>query len=375
MIHPIQMLNLKGQYAKIKPEIDFAIQEVLDSCSFIHGRQVKEFEEKLALFLHTKHIITCANGTDALQIALMALDLKPNDEVIVPAFTYAATAEVIALLKLKPVMVDVDERTFNIKIEAIEKAITNKTKAIIPVHLFGQSADMEPLINIAKKSDLWIIEDNAQSLGSEYTFSDGQTFKTGTMGHIGCTSFFPSKNLGCFGDGGALCTNDDELAKKMRMIANHGQEEKYQHSIIGCNSRLDTIQAAVLQIKLRYLTSYIKARRSVASYYDSALSSWGKGKTPFTLPNAFHSYNQYTLQINNNERDIFQSYLSNHGIPSSIYYPKPLYKQEAYKSFVPCETKCKNTEFLCNSVISLPIHTEMIEEEMAYTVKTILNYQ
>jgi dTDP-4-amino-4,6-dideoxygalactose transaminase len=374
-MHSIQMLDLKSQYNKIKLEIDSAIQDVINSSAFINGKQVKQFEENLGLFLNSHYVIACANGTDALQIALMALELHPGDEVIVPAFTYAATAEVIALLGLIPIMIDVDKQTFNISIPEIEKAITSKTKAIIPVHLFGQSADMEPIMIIAAKYNLWVIEDNAQALAAEYTFSNGKTFKTGTIGHIGCTSFFPSKNLGCFGDGGALCTNDDVLASKIRMIANHGQKVKYYHSIIGCNSRLDTIQAAILNVKLHYLPEYIKARQDAARFYDQGLSLWDKGIIPIKKTNSKHSYNQYTLQIKNGERNRLQLYLAEQKIPSMIYYPIPLYEQDAFKKYVPLNMKLSVTEELCNQVISLPIHTEITNEELQFVIQKLLLFQ
>jgi len=374
-MHSIQMLDLKSQYNRIKTEIDTAIQDVINSSAFINGKQVKQFEENLGLFLNSRYVIACANGTDALQIALMALELLPGDEVIVPAFTYAATAEVIALLGLIPIMIDVDKQTFNIAIPEIEKAITSKTKAIIPVHLFGQSADMEPIMIIAAKHNLWVIEDNAQALAAEYTFSNGKTVKTGTIGHIGCTSFFPSKNLGCFGDGGALCTNDEVLASKIRMIANHGQKVKYYHTIIGCNSRLDTIQAAILNVKLSYLPEYIKARQEVAQIYYQGLTLWNKGIIPFENPNSKHSFNQYTLRIKNGERNRLQLYLTEHKIPSMIYYPIPLYKQDAFKKYVPLTMKLSVTEELCNQVISLPIHTEIIKEELQFVIEKLLQFQ
>jgi len=367
----IQMVDLFSQYQKLKPQINNAIQEVLDSTAFIKGKAVSEFENKLAKYTHSKHVISCANGTDALQIALMALELQPDDEIIVPGFTYAATAEVIALLRLKPVMVDVDPRTFDISVNDLEAAITSKTKAIVPVHLFGQSSDMESIIQIAEKHRLWVIEDNAQSLGAEYTFSDGSTKQTGTMGHIGCTSFFPTKNLGCFGDGGALFTNDDQLAEKIRMIANHGQKIKYHHSIVGCNSRLDTIQAAVLNVKINYLDTHLKARQKAATFYDEALDNWNIGCKPKHLNKANHTFNQYTLIINDGRRDELKSFLAEKGIPTMIYYPIPLYKQDAFKSYVPENFNLPNTEQLCRSVLSIPIHTEMTEEILTRITETL----
>lgn len=358
----IEMVDLFNQYAKIKPQVDHAIQEVINNSAFIKGHKVNEFEQNLAEYIGSKYVISCANGTDALQIALMALDLQPDDEIIIPGFTYAATAEVIALLGLKPVMVDVNPDTFNLSIPELEKEITARTKVIVPVHLFGQCSDMEPIMRIAKKHNLWIVEDNAQSLGAEYTFSDGNTKQTGTIGHIGCTSFFPTKNLGCFGDGGALFTNDDKLAEKIRMIANHGQKIKYHHSIIGCNSRLDTIQAAILNIKLDHLHEHLKARQKAASFYDEALSNWEIGNKPFRLDKTNHTFNQYTLIINDDRRDEFKTFLAEKGIPTMIYYPLPLYKQDAFKKYVTEGFELPNTEHLCRSVLSIPIHTEMNEE-------------
>lgn len=358
----IQMVDLFSQYQKIKPQINNAIQEVLDSTAFIKGKAVSEFENNLATYTHSKHVVSCANGTDALQIALMALDLQPDDEIILPGFTYAATAEVIALLGLKPVMVDVNPDTFNLSIPELETAITARTKVIVPVHLFGQCSDMEPIMEIAEKYNLWIIEDNAQSLGAEYTFSNGSTKQTGTIGHIGCTSFFPTKNLGCFGDGGALFTNDEKLADKIRMIANHGQKIKYYHSIVGCNSRLDTIQAAVLNIKLDHLHEYLKARQKAASFYDDALSNWEIGNKPFRLDASHHTFNQYTLIVKDGRRDELKAFLSEKGIPTMIYYPIPLYRQDAFKKYVREGFQLPHTENLCQSVLSIPIHTEMTEE-------------
>ena len=367
----IQMVDLFSQYTKLKPQINSAIQEVLDSTSFIKGKAVTEFENKLALYTQSKHVISCANGTDALQIALMSLDLEIGDEVIVPGFTYAATAEVIALLRLKPVMVDVDPKTFNISVDDLEAAITQRTKVIVPVHLFGQCSDMEPIMDIAKKHHLWVIEDNAQSFGAEYTFSNGETKQTGTMGHIGCTSFFPTKNLGCFGDGGALFTDDDLLAEKIRMIANHGQKIKYHHSIIGCNSRLDTIQAAVLDVKLIHLKEHLNARKKAADFYTDALDNWQFGQIPQRISSVNHTYNQYTLIIKNGRRDELKTFLSTYGIPTMIYYPIPLYKQDAFNKYVPQGFELPNTEQLCRSVLSIPIHTEMSEEILTRITDTL----
>lgn len=377
MKNPIQMVDLKTQYHHIKKEIDQAVIDCIDSAAFINGPAVKEFQSGLEKYLSVKHVIPCANGTDSLQIAMMALGLERGDEVICPSFTYVATAEVIGLLGLIPVMVEVDEDTFNITAEIIEKAITPKTKAIVPVHLYGQSCDMEPIMKLADKHNLFVIEDNAQAIGATYTFSDGRTAKTGTIGHIGSTSFFPSKNLGCYGDGGALMTNDDNLAQKMRMIANHGQEKKYYHKVLGCNSRLDTIQAAILNIKLKHLDTYSKARNEMASYYDMAFANIEAIQVPKRQPNSSHVFHQYTMKVKNGKRDELQKFLSEKGIPSMIYYPLPLYKQEAFQQFVDSNFKLAITESLCDEVISLPIHTEMELESMEYVcnqVKSFFNY-
>lgn len=374
-IQKIEMVDLFNQYQKLKPQINEAIQEVLDSTSFIKGNAVTEFENKLAAYTHSRHVISCANGTDALQIALMALDLEPNDEVIVPAFTYAATAEVIALLRLKPVMVDVDTKTFNMSIAALESAITPKSRAIVPVHLFGQCSDIEPIMNFAKANKLWVIEDNAQSLGSEYTFSDGSIKQSGTIGHIGCTSFFPTKNLGCFGDGGALFTNDDALAEKIRMIANHGQKIKYHHSIIGCNSRLDTLQAAILNIKINHLHNHLQAREKAAKFYDEALIDWKIGNMPVRQNKIKHTFNQYTVIVKDGRRDELKAFLTEKGIPSMIYYPIPLYKQDAFKKYVSKDFQLLNTENLCQSVLSIPIHTEMNEAILCRITDTLKSFK
>lgn len=357
------MVDLKGQYLNIKSEIDSAIAGVIESCSFINGPQVKDFSQHLAEYLGIKHVIPCANGTDALQIALMALDLKPGDEVIVPAFTYVATAEVIGLLKLTPVMVDVDYATFNVTVDNIRKAITPKTKAIVPVHLFGQCCDMEPILELADEYGIYVVEDNAQALGAEYTFKNGIKYKSGTMGTIGCTSFFPSKNLGCYGDGGAMFTNDDVLAERLHMIANHGQKVKYHHTIIGCNSRLDTIQAAILDVKLKYLDDYCNARYRAAQYYSSKLNEFDKYQQYFILPeemeNSTHVYHQYTLKVLDGKRDALKEYLSEHNIPSMIYYPLALQNQQAFKEISVAAEKLDIAESLSEAVLSLPIHTEL----------------
>lgn len=370
----IQMVDLKSQYQRIKKEIDDAVLDCISSTAFINGPKVKEFQEKLELYLGVKAVIPCANGTDALQIALMALDLKEGDEVIVPSFTYVATAEVIALLKLKPIMVEVDEETFNITAEIIEKAITSKTKAIVPVHLFGQSCDMLPIMELAEKHKLYVIEDNAQAIGSDYFYPDKTSKKTGTIGHIGCTSFFPSKNLGCYGDGGAIFTNDEELAKKIRMIANHGQAKKYYHSVIGVNSRLDSLQAAILNVKLSYLDEYCNARLKVAERYDEAFAKIQGVKPPVREKNSTHVFHQYTLQVENGLREDLQSHLQSKNIPSMIYYPVPLYKQDAFRGFVPSGFELPITEKLCKKVLSLPVHTEMNEETQNYIIDGVKSF-
>ncbi len=368
------MVDLKGQYTRIKNEIDEAVFNCINSAQFINGPQVKEFQIALEQYLNVKHVIPCANGTDALQIALMALELEPGDEVIVPTFTYVATAEVIGLLQLKPVMVDVDPNTFNITAEIIEKAITPKTKAIVPVHLFGQCADMEPIMNLAARYNLAVIEDNAQAIGADYTFSNGHKQKAGTIAHIGTTSFFPSKNLGCYGDGGAIMTNDDQLAEKLRIIANHGQRKKYYHEVLGVNSRLDSIQAAILNVKLQYLDEYCAARQSVAKYYDHALGNIPGVKTPARADNSTHVFHQYTLQVPAAKRESLIAYLGEKGIPSMIYYPVPLYKQKAFSAFWPVGAVLPVTEQLCQSVISLPIHTEMEENLIGFITDAVFAY-
>jgi UDP-2-acetamido-2-deoxy-ribo-hexuluronate aminotransferase len=368
----IQMVDLKGQYLKIQNEIDNAVLDCIRSGLYIMGPEVKRFEDNFADYLNVNHVIGCANGTDALQIALMALNLKPGDEVIVPAFTYVATAEVIALLGLKPIMVDVNVGDFTIMAENLERFITDKTRAIIPVHLYGQSANMEMLIQLARKYNLYIVEDNAQAIGSDYLFKDGSRKKTGTIGNIGCTSFFPSKNLGCYGDGGALITNDPILAENIRTIANHGQKKKYNHSVVGINSRLDTLQAAVLNVKLKYINNYISARREAAAIYDFNLQQVDDILIPFRSPGNTHVFHQYTIRIKSGKRDRIQEALTDNGIPSMIYYPLPLYKQQAYAPFYkgPALT---NTELLCSEVLSLPIHTELNSETIEFICQVINN--
>lgn len=368
------MVDLKGQYNKIKTKVDQSVISCISNSAFINGPAVKEFQKNLESYLGVKHVIPCANGTDSLQIAMMALELKPGDEVICPAFTYVATAEVIGLLGLTPVMVDVDPETFNLTASAVENAITPKTKAIVPVHLYGQSCDMEAILVLAEKYNLYVIEDNAQAIGADYTFSDGRKAKTGTIGHIGSTSFFPSKNLGCYGDGGALMSNDDKLAQKMRMIANHGQEKKYYHKVLGCNSRLDTIQAAILNVKLPYLDEYSAARNKMADYYDAAFSKIIELEIPVRHQNSTHVFHQYTLKVKNGTRNQLQSYLSEKGIPSMIYYPLPLYKQEAFQQYVAVDFKLDTTDRLCDEVLSLPIHTEMNLDDINYICKCIQSF-
>ena len=357
------MVDLQTQYNHIRSEIDREMQEVLDSCFFIGGPKVNAFRENLERYLGVKHVIPCANGTDALQIAMMALGLQPGDEVIVPAFTYVATAEVIGLLGLSPVMTDVDPETFNVTAAHVEAAITPKTRAIVPVHLFGQSADMEGILAVAEKHGLYVIEDNAQAIGADYTFSDGTVRKTGAMGHFGCTSFFPSKNLGCYGDGGALMTNDDDLATKARMIANHGQSRQYYHDYIGVNSRLDAFQAGVLNVKLPRLDMYNAGRRGAALYYDSVFSNIADLKIPGRQHNSTHVFHQYTLRMQGGpaRREALKAQLQEQGIPAMIYYPVPLYKQKAFEHWWPGGT-LPVTEQLCDSVFSLPMHSELNEE-------------
>ncbi len=370
----LQMVDLHGQYLKIKNEVDAGISQVIESSAFINGPQVKEFAGKLADYVHCKHVITCGNGTDALQIALMALDLKPGDEVIVPAFTYVASAEVIGLLGLTPVMVDVDYNTFNVTLKNIEKALSPKTKAIIPVHLFGQSCDMAPIMEFANKHKLYVVEDNAQAIGARYTFPDGSAKFTGTIGHIGCTSFFPSKNLGCYGDGGAIFTDDDVLGERLKMIANHGQQVKYHHMVIGCNSRLDTIQAVVLNAKLPHLDEYCEARYAAAQYYTSALKGIDGIIAPVEQPNSTHVYHQYTLKVLNGKRDALKQYLADNGIPSMIYYPLPLQQQEAFSNITRAAESLDTAAKLAASVLSLPIHTEISHEQQDMVIDAIKSF-
>jgi dTDP-4-amino-4,6-dideoxygalactose transaminase len=370
----IQMVDLTGQYEKIQAEIDTALLNVVKKGAFINGEEVKQFSNNLSKYLNVPFVIPCANGTDALQISLMALGLQPGDEVIVPSFTYVATAEVICLLKLKPVMVDVDPHSFNMSVSAMRDAMSIKTKAIIPVHLFGQCVDMEPLLEIANEFGLFIIEDCAQAIGAKYSFSNGETKQAGTMGNIGCTSFFPSKNLGCFGDGGAIYTRDKSLADKIRMIANHGQEKKYIHKYIGVNSRLDTIQAAVLNVKLMYLNEYILARQKAADIYDKLFSELNTVIVPHRSSSSTHVFHQYTLQIKNNKRSELKNHLGQEGIPSMIYYPIPMNKQEAFNKRSRVCGNLLNTKYLCSSVLSLPMHTELSEEQQVYLANILKSF-
>lgn len=374
MTMKLNMVDLKGQYDKVREEVNAEIQKVLDTATFINGPKVKEFAEHLVEYCGVKHVIPCGNGTDALQIALMSLDLKPGDEIIVPAFTYVATAEVIGLLGYTPVMVDVDYASFNVTVENLKKALTPKTKVVVPVHLFGQSCDMEPILKFASEHHLYVVEDNAQAMGAEYTFSDGTKKKTGTMGTIGCTSFFPSKNLGGCGDGGAMMTDSDELAERLRMIANHGQKIKYHHTVLGCNSRLDTIQAAILDVKLKHLDEYSHARNEAAQYYSVHLKDLSEVIIPKEMPYSTHVYHQYTLKILNGKRDALKKFLEEGGIPAMIYYPLPLQQQEAFKSITRAAESLEIAEKLAYSVLSLPIHTEMTPEQQDLVIDRIKEF-
>ncbi len=369
------MVDLKGQYAKIKSVVDTSIAEVLDTNTYINGPKVHEFQKNLEQYLGVKHVIPCANGTDALQIAMMGLNLKPGDEVITADFTFAATVEVIALLQLTPVLVDVDPDTFNIDVEAIKKAITPKTKAIVPVHLFGQCADMESIMEIAKTHNLYVIEDNAQAIGATYTYSDGRKAKVGTIGHVASTSFFPSKNLGCYGDGGAIFTNDDALAHYIRGIVNHGMYERYHHDVVGVNSRLDSIQAAVLDAKLPHLDAYNEARIKAANAYDKAFEDHKNIVTPYRKGGQDnHVFHQYTLKIKNADRDALVKHLGEKGIPCGVYYPIPLHLQKAYKDSRYREDDFNVTNQLVKEVISLPMHTELDDEQIAFISTTVINF-
>jgi UDP-2-acetamido-2-deoxy-ribo-hexuluronate aminotransferase len=362
----IQMVDLVSQYQEIKPAVDKAIMDVIEKAQFINGPEVHSFQKEMESYLGVKHVIPLANGTDALQISLMALGLKPGDEVITPSFTYIATTEVMALLGLKPVFVDVDVDTFCISHQDIEAAITPKTKAIVPVHLYGQAAAMKEIMEIAKKHNLFVVEDNAQAIGCDYYYSDTEIVKTGTIGDIGCTSFFPSKNLGCYGDGGAICTNSDELAEQIRMIANHGQSKRYYHDVVGCNSRLDSVQAAVLRIKLPKLNDYNDKRRAVADHYDRFFSEHPQVQPPVRALDSKHVFHQYTVQLDGLDRDEMQKYLAEKGVPSMIYYPVPAHKQKMFASFGSANTKLPRTDYLTERVISFPVHTEMTDEQLNF---------
>ena len=370
----IQMVDLKKQYQKIKPEVDKAVMGVIESAAFINGKPVQDFAQNLAKYLGVKHVIPCGNGTDALQIAMMALDLKPGDEVITPSFTYIATTEVVALLQLTPVFVDVNSQTFCMDPRAFEAAITPKTKMVVPVHLYGHTAEMDEILAIAKRHNLYVVEDTAQALGADYTFPNGQVKKSGTMGDVGCTSFFPSKNLGCYGDGGAMFTNDDALAEKLRMIANHGQKVRYYHEMVGCNSRLDTIQAAILDIKLTHLDEYAEARRAVATVYDQAFTGNKKITIPFRAQNITHVFHQYTLIVNEVNRDELVDFLAKNGVPSMIYYPVPAHRQKMFEAFGGSSFTLPQTDWLTQRVISLPIHTEMEAEQQDFIIKKVLEF-
>ena len=371
----IQMVDLQTQYQRLQEEIDIAVLGVIRSGAFINGPAVKHFQSGLEAFLRCDHVIPCANGTDALQIALMALGLKPGDEVIVPAFTYVASAEVIALLGLRPVMVDVDPFTFNVTAEAIEPAITERTRALIPVHLFGQSCDMEPIRKLAERHDLRIVEDNAQAIGAEYSFSDGSVGRTGTLGDVGCTSFYPSKNLGAYGDGGAINTDDETLASTLRKVANHGQNRRYYHDVVGVNSRLDSVQAAILNCKLPHLDEYNAARRRAADVYDRQLQDLPGLLTPARLPASTHVFHQYTLRIDGDRRDALQAHLQEAGIPSMVYYPVPLYAQAAFRGTAANRIdQLPVTELLCREVISLPMHSELDPDTLDYICDAIRGF-
>ena len=368
----IQMVDLKGQYSRIKDVVNPSIQEVIETAAFINGPKVHEFQKNLENYLGIKHVIPCANGTDALQIAMMGLGLKPGDEVITADFTFAATVEVIALLQLTPVLVDVEPDTFNIDIEAIKKAITPKTKAIVPVHLFGQCANMEAIMEIAKQHNLFVIEDNAQAIGADYTYNNGEKAKAGTIGHVSSTSFFPSKNLGCYGDGGAIFTNDDDLAHTIRGIVNHGMYERYHHDVVGVNSRLDSMQAAVLNAKLPHLDTYNKARQEAANKYDQAFAGNSKIVTPYR--NGDHVFHQYTLKVKNVDRDALAKHLNDNGIPCGVYYPIPLHNQKAYQDSRYNEEDFNVTNQLIHEVISLPMHTELDNEQIDFITSTIIEF-
>ena len=373
-MRPIQMVDTKNQYLNIKGAVDAAIGEVLDSASYINGKWVTEFAKELGAYQGDVHTIPCANGTDALQIALMALGLEPGDEVITPSFTYIATTEVVALLRLKPVFVEVDPDTFCMHPEALRKAITPKTKVIVPVHLYGHAAPMEEILQIAREHNLRVVEDNAQAIGCDYTFSDGTTQKTGTMGDVGTTSFYPSKNLGAYGDGGAIFTRDADLAAQMKMIANHGQQKRYYHERVGCNSRLDSLQAAILRVKLQHLDAYNQARQKVAAYYNAAFANHPNIQTPAVAPYSTHVYHQYTLIIKNADRDALSKHLADHQVPSMIYYPVPGHRQPMFTGMDIACGDLTVTDWLTERVISLPVHTEMEEEQLQWITQQVLQF-
>ena len=373
-MRPIQMVDTKTQYLKIKQEVDDAVLQVMESSAFINGPAVSSFSKSLASYLDVKHVIPCANGTDALQIAMMALDLQPGDEVITPSFTYIATTEVISLLRLKPVFVEVDRRTFCMDPASLRSAITPRTKAIVPVHLYGQAAPMEEILAIAREFNLYVIEDNAQAIGGRYLFSDGTQQMTGTMGHIGCTSFYPSKNLGAFGDGGAIFTNDDALASRISMIANHGQSKRYYHDVVGCNSRLDAVQAAILSIKLKHLDAYNLARQTAADFYDQAFADVASLTTPYRAPYSKHVFHQYTLLLEGKNRDQLVAYLNERKIPSMIYYPVPGHRQKMFGLTGNTLPVLPVTDWLTERVVSLPIHTELDQEQLSTITKAVLDF-
>jgi dTDP-4-amino-4,6-dideoxygalactose transaminase len=373
-MRPIQMVDLKGQYSRIQEDVDLAIRGVLESTAFINGKPVADFSSGLGKYLGIKQVIPCANGTDALQIALMGLGLEPGDEVITPSFTFIATTEVVALLRLKPIFADVDPKTFCIDPVSVEKQITKKTKAIVPVHLYGQSAPMKEIMDLAQAHKLKVIEDNAQAIGGDYIFPGGKSYKTGTIGTVGTTSFFPSKNLGAYGDGGALFTNDEDLAEVFRMIANHGQIKRYYHELVGCNSRLDTIQAAILNVKLPLLDEYINRRRAAADYYDRAFAGHTKIKTPYRASYSRHVFHQYTLIVEGADRNKLNEFLASRNIPSMIYYPVPAHRQKMFASYKSGLQQLEVTDWLTERVISLPMHTELDEEQLAFICNSVLEF-
>ncbi|MBW7839100.1 MAG: DegT/DnrJ/EryC1/StrS family aminotransferase [Chitinophagaceae bacterium] len=373
-MYPIQMVDLQRQYQRIKEQINASLSDIMEKATFIGGKYVEDFARQLAEYHQANHAVTCANGTDALQISMMALGLKPGDEVITPSFTYVATTEVIALLRLQPVFVDVDPKTFCLNPEEVRRAITPKTKAIVPVHLYGHAAPMDEILEIAREHNLFVIEDNAQGIGCDYTSKDGSVHKTGTLGTVGCTSFFPSKNLGCYGDGGAMITNDAKLAETLKMVANHGQKVRYYHDMVGCNSRLDAMQAAILSVKLPLLDGYIEARRKAADYYDAAFVGNERITTPYRAPYSNHVFHQYTLVLDGVNRDNLVQYLAEQKIPSMIYYPVPAHRQKMFDSFGGNSFSLPVTDWLTERVISLPIHTELDKEQQDYIIEHVLKF-